>query len=159
MPSKTIKCSNVERKDGQYGPSVKVGYKTPEGWENYYVNGPELFDYFKKGEHVVIDYHEKNGYFVVDGVSDAAPKAGGNGGGASFATVDDAGRQKSIELQVVVKAWAQVKAGTDIMAAEFAADVNSIWTRVFAGPLEAKRAEAQQTLDAKDDPDDDISFV
>ena len=159
--NKTIKCSNVELKpDEGYGESVKIGYKTPEGWENYYCSDPTLFGYFEKGQSVTIEYHQNKGksYFNIDGVSEAARPAqstakSNSTGGGGFAPVEDAGKQKSIELQVVVKAAAEMFAGQSITAGDFAAWVVGVWTDVFAPPLDALKQQAQQALDAEDDED------
>ena len=149
METETIRVSNVKEKEGQYGPSLQIGYKQGDEWRNFFVNSPELFSYFKKGENVTIEYEKKGNWNIVKGVSAAA--SGGNGNGNGFAPVNDAGRQKSIELQVVTKAAAAVLTGQNPTAHDFAAFVTSVWTDVFADPLDAMKKQAQETLGAEDD--------
>lgn len=142
--NKTIRVSNVETKEGQYGPSMKVGYKPPNGeWENYFVNKPELFGYFSKGETVAIEYKTtEKGYHVIEGVSPVAQPAHGS---------TEAAKNDSIEHQTIIKAWAQVKAGTDVSAEAFSADVRAIHDAVFGAPLKEMKKKAAEALGAADD--------
>lgn len=156
METKTIKCSNVKNKKGKFGPSLQIGFKPSddEEWENYFVNDEALFSYFEKGKSVTIEYEDKNGWLVVSGVSEAAkPVASGGNGSHSSAPVDDTARQDSIQKQVVVKAAAEVHAGTAMPADLFSAWVNDAYAAIFGSPLDAMKKKAQETLDA--DPDDD----
>lgn len=155
METKTIKCSNVKEKEGQYGPSLQIGHKVGDEWVNYFVNDAALFDYFKKGASVTIEYEKKGNWNIVKGVSTAA--SGGNGNGSSGGYVEEPGKQKSIELQVVVKAVAEMYSGKDLSAHDFAAYVTSVWTDVFSNPLDALKAKAQESLDADED-DDQVPF-
>lgn len=150
MQTETIKCSNIKEKEGQYGPSLQIGYKQGEEWRNFFVNDEALFGYFKKGESVTIEYEKKGNWNIIKGVTKAA--SGGNGSGGST-TVDDTARQDSIQKQVVVKAAAEVHAGTAMPADLFAAWVNDAYAAIFGSPLDALKAKAQETLDAE--PDDD----
>ncbi len=158
MNSRSIKVSNVERKEGNYGPSLKIGYKPPNGeWENYFVNDEGLFGYFTKGRSITVEYEQsKSGYSIIKGVSEqSSPPSPGPGQGAGTA---DAEKNASIERQTIVKAWATVKAGTPILAAEFAADVRRIHEDVFELSLDDLRKSAAATLGATEDagewPDD-----
>jgi len=157
MPeTKTIKCSNVKEKEGQYGPSLQIGYKNGEEWENYFVNDNALFDYFKKGERVTIEYEMKGNWMVVTGVSAAAKQSSsGDNGNGSGSYVEEPGKQKSIQMQTVTKAWAGVVAGKDITPAIFVSDVLTIWEGIFGDPLTAMQAKAKETFA---DSDDDIPF-
>lgn len=154
METKTIRVSNVKEKEGQYGPSLQIGHKVGDEWVNYFVNDDALFGYFKKGENVTIEYEKKGNWNIIRGVSAAA--SGGNGKGGGFAPVDDTARQDSIQKQVVVKAAAEVHAGTAMPADLFAAWVNDAYAAIFGSPLDAMKKKAQETLDAEDD--DSIPF-
>lgn len=156
--NKTIKVSNVEQSEGQYGPNMKIGYKPANGeWENYYCSKPELFQYFPKGATVSIEYKTKTGktgkeYGVIEGVSPSTPQAQAQAEGG------EGGKNASIEKQTIIKAWAQVKAGTEISAAELAADVNRIYDDVFGDKLKELKAKAAEALDATEEDDEGFGF-
>lgn len=164
MPTKSIRCSNVTEKEGKYGPSLSIGHKVGDEWVNYYVNKPELFTYFKKGQNVTVEYEVKNGYNVINGVAPAGGTAQ-TGGGSQESGGE---RSRSIELQVLCKVAGDVmcvSGGTMPTPVEFAEWVCNTHALIFDAPkpaaegkLEAAVAEAQQALDATVEEEDDIPF-
>ena len=150
----TIKCSNVKEKEGQYGPSLQIGHKVGDEWVNYFVNDASLFDYFKKGQSVTIEYEKKGNWNIIKGVSAAASGGNGNGSGGDG---DDPNRQHSIEMQSVIKACAVLLAGKDMTAAEFAAYAKRVHSDCLADPIDALKKQAQESLGASEE-DDDVPF-
>jgi len=152
--TKTIRITNVKEKEGKYGPSLQVGVKVGDEWENYYVNKRELFSYFEKGRTVTIEYEQKGGWNIIKGV---APESGGTaerGGDA---------HSKSIELQVLAKVCGElnVAGGKFMTPAEFAEWVVCTHALIFEpgkGKIEALKAEAEAALDAVEEEEDQIPF-
>jgi hypothetical protein len=75
-------------------------------------------------------------------------------------------RQKSIEMQTIIKAWGEVKAGSAVDPIGFASDVKAVWKEVFGEPekneLDQMLSAAKDKLDATvedEDGDSDIPFL
>ena len=152
--TKTIVVHNVTEQKGKYGPSLRVGYKENDEWENYYVNKSELFPYFVKGKTLNVEVERKGNWNIITGVAPAQAKAKEGG--------DVHGR--SIELQVLAKVCGELYAakGTTIPSSEeFAAWVCEAHEIIFATPeekLEALKQKAVDVLDATEEDDDSFPF-
>jgi hypothetical protein len=195
MPSATIECHNVKQSvngqwidykpgdtpiKGQYGFSLRIGYKNGEEWENYYVNDVQIWEQFAKGNTVVVEYEvrkSKSGREsnVITGVgslgtSNSYADVASGKKDAAFAA-NNGSRNDSIEKQTHVKAWASMYAGAGTLPTpeEFAANVISSWERTHNPPepkvdsLVEHVTAAQEQLDATPEPEaeqpaDDIPF-
>jgi hypothetical protein len=157
MQTETIKCSNIKEKDGQYGPSLQISYKQGEEWRNFFVNDASLFGYFERGKSVTIEYEKKGNWNIIKGVSAAAQ--GSNGNGPNGNGGEDTGRQRSIEMQAVIKACATLLAGKDMTAAEFAAFAKRVHSDTLADPIDTLKKQATESLGATPvEDDEDIPF-
>ncbi|HUW10712.1 MAG TPA: hypothetical protein VM537_13355, partial [Anaerolineae bacterium] len=66
---------------------------------------------------------------------------------------EDGGRQKSIEMQTIIKAWGAVKAGSAVDPVGFATGVKAVWDVVFGQPEAPAEVEPEA-----DSGDSDIPF-
>ncbi len=153
MNTKTITVHNVTEQQGKYGPSLRIGYKENDEWENYYVNKSELFPYFVKGKTLNVEVKRKGNWNIITGVAPAQAKAKEGG--------DAHGR--SIELQVLSKVCGElyVAAGKLPSPEEFADWVCEAHEIIFASPeekLEALKQKAVEVLDATEENDDNFPF-
>lgn len=151
MNTKTITVHNVTEQQGKYGPSLRIGYKENDEWENYYVNKGELFPYFVKGKTLNVEVERKGNWNIITGVAPAQEKAKEGGAGR-----DATGR--SIELQVLAKVCGElyVAAGKLPSPEEFADWVCEAHEIIFASPeeeLEALKQKAVEVLGATEDDD------
>lgn len=144
MPSKTIKVSNV--KDTKYGKAI--GYKEDgQEWENYFVNDKSLFQYIRKGATLNIEYKESDsGALVITGVAADASAPSPSVGGRDTAT------GRSIELQVIAKAYAEMFAAKDVPVPtplQFAECVVEAHALIFVPGAKAI-AQTKELLDAEE---------
>lgn len=154
MNTKTIRVSNVTEKEGQYGPSLKVGYKQGEEWENYFINKAELFPYFVKGKTVTIEYEKKGNWNIIKGVAPESKDGGESGDGGS--------RNKSIELQTIFKGFCEMYSAQNtefmpdpLVVAEWVTSVHAlIFDAPSPGEVIAKaKAALQEQLAVEEEPE------
>lgn len=151
MQTKTIKVGNTKEKEGKYGPSLQVGVNEGGSWTNFFVNKPELFEYFQKGKTVTVEYEVKGDWNIIKGVAPDTQKSEGGR--------DATGR--SIELQVIAKCYAEMYAAknevpTPLTFAESVVESHAI---IFADPLTTAVEKVKEALDAEEIPyEDDIPF-
>lgn len=148
--TKTIQVHNVTEQKGKYGPSLRIGYKENDEWENYYVNKAELFPYFTKGKTLNVEVERKGNWNIITGVAPARERAKGGG--------DVHGR--SIELQVLAKVCGElyVAAGKLPSPEEFADWVCEAHEIIFASPEEKLEALKQKAVDVLDATEEDGEY-
>lgn len=127
-----------------------------EYYQKFAPNGePELYN--GKPQYALVDI-QPLGTAPAPQRANAAPPAAQSGATAE----SPSDRQKSIELQTIIKAWGEVKAGSAIDPIGFAAEVKAVWQGVFGedtNEFDAMVTAAKDKLmDDVADPDDDIPF-
>ena len=156
--NKQITVSNVKQGESTYGPYLQIGYKTDDGWENYFAD-VELAGVLLKGECVTIEYEKtKKGSFKITG---AAPVKSNSKGGSSepgssgFRTPEQILRDGVVQ-HVVGLAMQR----TDLVPDEsaFFYWLEKIYEWTVKTPIDAYKDKAKREIDAVDDPDDDIRF-
>jgi len=172
----------ISKGDRQGEPYYKVAFKVNDEWinlmdfagvtqgqgGNYQVTYYQKFDP-KTGQP---DLYDGKPQYQLESIVPLEGQTSGQNAGQSEPTQarqndgqeESPRKQKSIEMQTIIKAWGEVKAGSAVDPIGFASDVKAVWKEVFGEPekneLDQMLSAAKDKLDAtvEDDSEDDIPF-
>ena len=155
----------IGKGDRKGEPYYKISFKQGDEWINLMdfdgvtggQDGEYSVEFYQKfhpnGEPDL--YNDKPQYQLVSIAPLGAPQQAKSApaaaqGGQTHESNDQ--RQKSIEMQTIIKAWGAVKAGSAVDPIGFATGVKAVWDVVFGQTIEEKAAEV---LDAEPYEDED----